>query len=49
MAGLTAMNNIGEDMLEVDQIEDLDANTVREMFLDAGVLKDKTNQRKKDK
>ena len=36
------------DML-VDQIEDLDEHTVREMFLDEGMLKDKTNKRKQDK
>jgi len=33
----------------VDDIEDLDAGTIKEMFLDEGILKDKTNKRKEEK
>ena len=42
-----AANNY--DDLVVDDIEDLDEHTVREIFMDAGLLKDKTNERKKAK
>ena len=42
MGALANMNNLAKQD-EVDAIEDLDAETIRTMFLDAGVLKDKTN------
>ena len=32
----------------MDDIEDLDAETIREMFMDQGIIKDKTDKRKKD-
>jgi hypothetical protein len=35
--------------LIVDDIEDLDEKTVREIFMDQGLLKDHTNERKKAK
>ena len=32
----------------MDDIEDLDAETIREMFMDLAIIKDKTNKRKED-
>ena len=47
MANLANMAQGGNELdLIVDDIEDLDADAIREIFLDAGVLKDKTNKRK---
>jgi hypothetical protein len=36
------------DDLIVDDIEDLDAEAIREKFMDMGIIKDKTNKRKED-
>jgi len=47
MKGLVNMQH-GDDLI-VDDIEDLDATTIKEMFLDEGILKDKTNKRKEEK
>lgn len=47
MKGLVNLQH-GDDLI-VDDIEDLDATTIKEMFLDEGILKDKTNKRKEEK
>jgi hypothetical protein len=47
MKGLVTLQH-GDDLI-VDDIEDLDATTIKEMFLDEGILKDKTNKRKEEK
>jgi len=43
---VNAQYNRGDDLI-VDDIEDLDADAIKEMFMDQGILKDKTNKRKK--
>lgn len=46
MAGLVQM---GHDNEIFDDIEDVDEETIRKLFLDEGILKDKTGERKKAK
>ena len=40
------MNGQKDDWI-VDNVEDLSPEAIRDMFLDIGLLKDKTNKRKK--
>jgi hypothetical protein len=49
MAGLVNLDGRDSNDLMVDDIEDLDAETIRKLFLDEGMLKDKTNARKEAK